>query len=56
MYTQIIVRIQGNMNAMLHPNDVIRPVLLPNIRFNRDMMLAKDNTPIMRLETHKLYL
>ena len=33
------------MNAMWHPSDVILPVLLPHIRFNRDMMLAKDNTP-----------
>jgi len=30
---------------MWHPNDVIRSVLLPYIRFNRKMMLAKDNTP-----------
>ena len=33
------------MNAMWHPNDVIRPVLLRHIRFKCDMMLAKDNTP-----------
>ena len=26
----------------MHPNDVIRPVLLPHIRFYRDMMLAKE--------------
>ena len=42
---KIVVRIPGNMNAMRHPNDVIRSVLLPHIRFNREMMLAKDNTP-----------
>ena len=52
---KIVVRIPGNMNAMWHPNDVIRPVLLPHIRFNRDMMLAKDNKPVMRLGAHKLY-
>jgi len=40
-----IVRIQGNMNALWHPNDVMQSVLLPHIRFNRDKMLAKDNTP-----------
>ena len=39
------IHIQGNMNAMCHPNDVILSVLLPHIRFNRNMMLAKDNTP-----------
>ena len=33
------------MNAMWHPNDVVRSVLLSHIRFNRDMMLAKDNIP-----------
>ena len=48
MYTctqNITVRIQGNMNAMWHPNDVIGRFFLPHIRFNRDMMLVKDNTP-----------
>ena len=44
-HTKIVVCIQGNMNAMWHPNDVVRSILLPHIRFNRDMMLAKDNTP-----------
>mgnify|MGYP000346717233 CR=1 FL=1 len=39
---------------LLIPN-VIRPVLLPHIRFNRDVMLAKDNTPVKRLEAHTLY-
>ena len=47
MYTHKIVRIEGNMNAMWHPNDVILPVLLPHIRLNRDMMLAKDNHACM---------
>jgi len=42
---KISARMQGNMIAMWHPNDVILPVLLPHIRFNRDMMFAKDNTP-----------
>ena len=46
MYTHTkIVLIQGNMNVMWHQNDVIRSVHLPHIRFNCDMMLAKDNTP-----------
>ena len=31
--------------AMCHPNDVIRPVILPHSSFNRDIMLVKDNTP-----------
>ena len=36
------------MHARKHERDVtskIRPVLLPHIRFNRDMMLANHNTP-----------
>ena len=33
------------MNAMWHPNDVIRWVILPHIRFNCHMTLANDNTP-----------
>ena len=46
MYTKkIVVRIQRNMNVIWHPSDVIRPVLLPHIRFNRVMVLVKDNTP-----------
>ena len=36
------------MHARTHAREVtskIRPVLLPHIRFNRDMMLANHNTP-----------
>ena len=35
--------IQGNMNAMWHPTDVIRPVLLPHSQ--SITVIAKDNTP-----------
>ena len=41
MYTNKIIC----AHSRRHPNDIILPVLLPHINFNRDMMLAKDNTP-----------
>ena len=38
------------------PNVVIRPVLLPYIRFNRDMTLAKETTPCNAVRSTQVIL